>query len=180
VNGNLRHLWNLMDHGTRFLLAIQVTKRKGGSEARCLLRHSLSRKADKKINLISDGLASYSQAVRALRRERFQIKHSQDRGLIQHNNNNRIERLNGSVRERFKTMRGLDSDESSSDFARGFASYYNYIRPHSALGGRTPAEAAGIGRVQQKNRWLDPIRRAKREAESPGRQSPQSRDTTCP
>ena len=27
---------------------------------------------------------------------------------------------------------------------RGFQIHYNYFRPHQALGGRTPAEAAGI------------------------------------
>jgi transposase-like protein len=167
VNGNLRNLWNLMDHRTRFLLAIQITKRKGGSEARRLLRRGLSKKTNKKINLISDGLASYDQAVRALRAEGVQISHSRDSGLTEHENNNRIERLNGSVRERLKAMRGLDGDKSSSNFARGFASYYNYIRPHSALGGRTPAEAAGIEPLRQENRWLALIRRAKRDLENP-------------
>ena len=165
VNGNLRNLWNLMDHRTRFLLAVQVTKRKGGSEAKRLLSDGLSRKTNKSVGLISDGLASYGQAVRALRAEGVQINHFPDRGLTNHENNNIIERLNGSVRERLKTMRGLDSDKSSRVFLKGFASYYNYIRPHSALGGRTPAETAGIKRLQQNNRWLDLIRRAKRNSE---------------
>ena len=155
-----------MDHRTRFLLAVQVTKRKGGSEeAKRLLSDGLSRKTNKSVGLISDGLASYGQAVRALPQEGVQINHFPDRGLTNHENNNIIERLNGSVRERLKTMRGLDSDKSSRVFLKGFASYYNYIRPHSALGGRTPAETAGIKRLQQNNRWLDLIRRAKRNSE---------------
>jgi transposase-like protein len=164
VNGNLRNLWNLMDHETRFLLAVQVTKRKGGSEAKRLLRSGLSRKANKHLGLISDGLTSYGQAVRALGAEGVQINHFPDRGLTNHKNNNRVERLNGSVRGRLKTMRGLDNDRSSRAFVKGFAAYYNFIRPHSALGGRTPAEAAGIEQVQKKNRWLDLIRKAKSDS----------------
>jgi len=30
--------------------------------------------------------------------------------------------------------------------------YYNFIRPHSALDGKTPAEAAGVG-IDGENKW---------------------------
>jgi hypothetical protein len=30
--------------------------------------------------------------------------------------------------------------------------YYNFIRPHQALDGRTPAEMAGIG-IEGENKW---------------------------
>jgi transposase-like protein len=165
VNGNLRNLWNLMDHRTRFLLAVQVTKRKGSYEAKRLVRDGLKSGTKRSVGLISDGLASYSQAVRALNAEGAQISHFPDRGLSKHKNNNRLERLNGSVRQRLKTMRGLDNDNSSRMFVKGFAAYYNYVRPHAALGGRTPAQAAGIERLDQKNKWISLIRRAKRDSE---------------
>lgn len=35
--------------------------------------------------------------------------------------------------------------------------YYNYIRPHQGLGGKTPAEKAGIG-IKDENKWLALIR----------------------
>jgi len=31
--------------------------------------------------------------------------------------------------------------------------YYNFIRPHMGINGKTPAEAAGIG-VDGENKWL--------------------------
>ncbi|MCJ7457033.1 hypothetical protein MUP07_09915 [Candidatus Bathyarchaeota archaeon] len=37
--------------------------------------------------------------------------------------------------------------------------YYNHIRPHQALNGKTPAEAAGIA-VKGKNRWVALIQSA--------------------
>jgi hypothetical protein len=35
----------------------------------------------------------------------------------------------------------------------GWLIYYNYIRRHMALGGSTPAEAAGIDTRLGRNRW---------------------------
>ena len=55
-------------------------------------------------------------------------------------------------------MRGLDSDETA--FIDGFRIYYNFIRPHMALGGLTPAEKAGINLQLGQNRWLSLIKQS--------------------
>jgi len=41
-------------------------------------------------------------------------------------------------------MRGLKNIESAHDFINGWLVHYNYLRPHTALGDKTPAEVAGI------------------------------------
>ncbi|MFC1946572.1 integrase core domain-containing protein [Chloroflexota bacterium] len=41
-------------------------------------------------------------------------------------------------------MRGLKNTESANEFIQGFLVHYNYIRPHTSLNDRTPAEVAGI------------------------------------
>ncbi len=66
------------------------------------------------------------------------------------------------MRERTKVMRGLDNDESAQRFVDGNRIYYNVIRPHQGLNGKTPAEAAGIDLRLQGNKWEELIRRAKR------------------
>ncbi|MEA2054763.1 MAG: hypothetical protein U9O96_06630 [Candidatus Thermoplasmatota archaeon] len=38
--------------------------------------------------------------------------------------------------------------------------YYNFIRGHSALNGKTPSEMAGIGLNLGRNRWFGLIERA--------------------
>jgi hypothetical protein len=65
-----------------------------------------------------------------------------------HANNNRVERLNGTLRERVKVQRGWKSHNSA--IAEGQRIYYNFVKPHEALGGKTPAEKAGIN---GKNKW---------------------------
>jgi transposase InsO family protein len=39
--------------------------------------------------------------------------------------------------------------------------YYNFLRPHSALDGKTPAEKAGINLQLEGNKWKELIERAK-------------------
>lgn len=56
-------------------------------------------------------------------------------------------------------MRGLKNFQSAMDFVDGWLVHYNYLRPHSALDDRTPAEMAGID-YPYKN-WADIIRKHK-------------------
>ena len=66
-------------------------------------------------------------------------------------NNNRMERLNGEVRDREKVMRSLKKSDTS--ILTGYQIFHNYIRTHMGLDGKTPAELAGI-KVEGENKWL--------------------------
>ena len=55
-----------------------------------------------------------------------------------HANNNCVERLNGTLRERVKVQRGWKAHKSA--IAEGQRIYYNFIKPHQALDAKTPAE----------------------------------------
>jgi putative transposase len=70
-----------------------------------------------------------------------------------------MERLNGEIRDREKVMRGLKSPETP--ISPGYQLYHNYLRPHQALDGRTPAEASGI-QVLGPNKWITLIQNAKK------------------
>jgi hypothetical protein len=76
-----------------------------------------------------------------------------------HATSNRIERLNGTQREWFKVQRGWKSMESL--MPEGDRIFYNFVRPHMALDGQTPAEAAGINLNLAGNRWMQLIWAAK-------------------
>lgn len=57
-------------------------------------------------------------------------------------NNNRMERFHGTFKERSKVMRSIKNPDSA--FIDGQRIDYDYLRPHAALQGKTPAQAAGI------------------------------------
>jgi hypothetical protein len=76
-------------------------------------------------------------------------------------NNNKMERFNGKLRDREKIVRGAKKPDSP--ILKGYEIYHNYVRPHIALDGQTPAEAAGI-QVKGKDRWLTLIQNASQEA----------------
>jgi len=52
-------------------------------------------------------------------------------------------------------MRHLGNKLSAETFAKGFATYYTFIKPHAALNGRAPAQAANVATA--KNTWLNLI-----------------------
>ena len=51
-----------------------------------------------------------------------------------------------------KVLRGPKKEDTP--ITKGFQIYYNFIRPHQALNGKTPAEKADINLNLDKNRWL--------------------------
>jgi hypothetical protein len=72
-----------------------------------------------------------------------------------------MECLNGEIRDREKTMRGLKRKRTV--ILQGYQIYHNYIRPHEALDGKTPAEACGI-KVEGENKWLTLIQNASKRS----------------
>ena len=56
-----------------------------------------------------------------------------------------------------KVMRSLK--DSETPIIEGYRIFHNYVRPHMALDGKTPAEKAGIV-VQGKNKWITLIQNA--------------------
>ena len=69
-----------------------------------------------------------------------------------------MERLHGTIRQKNKVMRGLNAEESAQTMMDGLRIYYNFIRPHSALDGKTPAQKANIELDEAK--WLTLIKMA--------------------
>jgi len=68
-----------------------------------------------------------------------------------------MERLDGETRDREKAMRGLE--KADTPILSGCQIFHNYVRPHEASDGKTPAEACFI-RIEGKNKWLTVMQNA--------------------
>ena len=110
--------------------------------------------------IISDGLDSYRGEYRSNGSE--QVVHIAGVGIQSRINNNRVERLHNTMREREKVMRHLKRAQSAEKILKGFLAYYNFVRPHMTLDGYTRAQEAAIPIQLGTNRWLDLIRQAAR------------------
>jgi len=152
VNGEYQWMWNLMDRETRFLIASRLTRTRREHEATNLFLEGQRITGVVPNVLVTDGLGSYASAFD----QTFAKKHThhiRKPRFIDKANNNMIERLHGTIKERTKVMRGLDDSKSASNVVDGLRLAYNFTRPHSALNGRTPAEAAGLSSLGDGNKW---------------------------
>jgi transposase-like protein len=161
VKGQFLWLWNLIDHETRFLLASQISTKREIDDARRVFAEAKALAKVKPTFVVTDGLRAYQDAFNkeffTLRNPR--TEHVRLAGIAKRENNNMVERLHGTVRERDKVMRGLKRNPTN-DVIEGFRIYYNFIRPHMALNGKTPAEMANINLQLEQNRWESLIRQS--------------------
>ncbi len=163
MKGNLTYLYALMDDSTRFLIAQQVASTKYTADIRPLLELGKTVAGKKPKTFITDGAANFHEAYL---KEFHTMKRETDTEHIRHirlagdRNNNRMERFNGEVRQREKVTRTLK--RADSPILAGYRLYHNYVRPHEALEGKTPAEKAGI-EIKGTDKWMTIIQNARRE-----------------
>jgi len=154
---SMAYLWNVMDRGTRFLLASKVSKNRNDDGAlKAMLEAKKNAHDCQPETIFTDGHRSYNEGISYAWFHDIKPKHIAKAGIRKPNaTNNRIERLNGTLRERVKVQRGWKSYQTP--LAEGQRIHYNFVKPHKALAGQTPAERAGVG-LRGQNKWLELLR----------------------
>ena len=160
IKGNMKYLFAMMDDQTRFLIAQEVAEAKYTHDARHLFQISREAAGKQPKILITDGLPAYHDAFMKEYWTRTNgAQHIRDIHIDGKVHNNKMERLNGEIRDSEKVMRGLEKVDTP--ILTGYQIYHNYVRPHEGLNGKTPAEAAGI-EVNGQNKWITIIQNAKK------------------
>ena len=112
------------------------------------------------IVFVSDGFENYKNAFSKLfcfvAKLVFGIPIKLKKHGVKHNNN-AIERYNGDIDDRIKTMRHFGSFERAGYFLNLKHIIHNFVNPHMQLKGRTPAEEAGIDLKLRRNKLLNLI-----------------------
>jgi transposase-like protein len=160
VKGNLKYLYAMMDEQTRFWIAQEVADTKYTADVRPLFQAAKAIAGKTPKTFISDGAANFHEAYnhefRTMKIE-TSTEHIRHIRLQGDHNNNKMERMNGEIRDRERVMRGLET--KNTPILKGVQLFHNYIRPHTALDGATPAERAGII-VKGNDKWLTIIQNA--------------------
>jgi len=160
VKGNMKYLYALMDDQTRFWIAQEVADTKYTADLRPLFQKGKKIAEKKPKTLITDGAPNFHEAYLQefyTKRLETRTEHIQEIRMAGKVHNNKMERMNGELRDRERVMRTLE--KSDTPILTGMQIFHNYVRPHMALDGQTPAEKAGI-KIRGENKWLTLIQNA--------------------
>jgi len=126
-----------MDDETRFWIAQEVAESKYRHDARQLFKMGKELMGKNPQILVTDGLQSYNDAYRKEFRtqEGQRTKHIRNITFRGKHNNNKMERFNGEIRDREKTIRGLKKEDTP--ILSGYQLFHNFIRSHEGLDGKT-------------------------------------------
>jgi len=172
IKGSPKYLYALLDDETRFWIAKEVAGDKFSREApeyaSQLFRRGKEVVGKKPLTLITDGLHAYELAYRRefYAHQKPVTKHVEHVTWRGEKGNEKMESFNGNtVRSREKTMRSLKREDTP--ILTGMQIYHNHVRSHMGLGGKTPAELAGI-QVKGENKWMTLIQNASRKRQTNG------------
>jgi len=134
--------WDIIDTKTRFLIASHISYTRTTKDAEALMKQAYKRTGKIPRVIYTDKLNAHLDGIELT--FGADTKHKQGSPFDVENNTNLIERFHGTLKDRTKIMRGLKDVDTARLFTQGWLLYYNYLRPHESLRGRTPAQVAGV------------------------------------
>ena len=153
VGGENYWNWNIVDEKTRYILASYLSKERDARAATALLRKAKASASIEPKTIKTDKWRAYPPAIKKV----FpRTKHVQSEGLTAEVNNNLSERLQGTFRQRTKTLRGLENRATGQKYLDGWVLDYNLFREHEALDDKTPGEVAKSDAPFKE--WADVVR----------------------
>ncbi len=152
--GSKTWFWDCIDDKTRFLLASHLSESRGTKDAQILMERA-ARRADKiPKTVITDKLAAYLDGVELA--FGTETKHLPAKRLTSADGTQLIERFHSTLKDRTKVFRSFFRKGTARTILDGWLVHYNFFRPHSAHGDKTPAQAAGA--ITPFKNWLDVVK----------------------
>ena len=135
--------WDMIDSKTRFLLASRVSLTRTTQDAKQLVQDAVKRAGKPPQVILTDKMKSYPDGIfTALGGYTEHVQGSPFK--VDSESTSRVERFHETLKERTKVMKAFRDIDTLIDFAKGFLAYYNFLKPHEALKGKTPAERARL------------------------------------
>jgi len=142
MDGKNVWFWDIIDAKTRFLIATHISHTRTTKDAQKLMERAYKRTGKIPRVIYTDKLRAYLDGIELT--FGADTKHRQGGPFDVEDNTNLIERFHGTLKARTKIMRGLKDIETAKLFTQGWLLYYNYLRPHESLRGKTPAQVSGV------------------------------------
>jgi transposase-like protein len=159
--GVQKWFWEIIDEQTKFLVSSHLSGSRTAEDAIALFEKSIRIAKRKPLSIYCDGLPAYVDGYNKVfytMRKDTRPELIRSVGIRNVHNQNAVERLHGTLKDRLRPSRGLKGEETVRTLLDGWATHYNYVRIHQTLK-KTPAQASGMN---IKNDWHDLVREATR------------------
>ncbi len=144
--GVQKWFWEIIDEQTKFLVAGHLSASRTTEDAVQLFEKSIQVAKRKPTSIYCDGLPAYVDGYNKV----FYTMKKEGRpelirkvGIRNIHNQNAVERLHCTLKDRLKPARGLKNEETVRTLLEGWVVHYNYVRKHQTLK-MTPAQASGL------------------------------------
>ena len=157
--GVQKWFWEIIDDQTKFLVTGHLSGSRTAEDAIALFEKSIRVAKRKPVSIYCDGLPAYIDGFNKV----FYTMKKEGRpelirrvGIRAIHNQNAVERLHGTLKDRLRPTRGLKGEDTVRTLLEGWAVHYDYVRKHQTLG-MTPAQASGL---TMKNDWHTIVKEA--------------------
>jgi putative transposase len=157
--GIQKWFWEIIDDQTKFLVAGHLSGSRTAEDAIALFEKSLRVAKKKPTSIYCDGLPAYVDGYnKVFRTLKLDTRPELIRkvGIRAIHNQNVVERLHSTLKDRIKPTRGLKAEKTVRTLLEGWVVHYNYVRQHQTLK-MTLAKASGLN---VKNDWYDLVKDA--------------------
>jgi transposase-like protein len=155
IDEKLYWIWDIIDTRTRFLLATYLSPNRGTKDAYTLMELASKRAGKIPKRVTTDKLNAYLDGIELA--FGADTEHIQSSPFSIDSNHNVIERMQGTIKDRTKVLRGFKTVPTARLILDGFLIHYNFFRPHMSLNGKTPAEVAKI--ISPVKNWTELVRK---------------------
>ena len=139
INGTKHYLWFVIDSETRFIIAYHLSPSRDSPHAFTAI--NAASELGNPNSIVTDRYSAYNVPVKSILCGTMHIKVECFKDDI---SNNLIECFHKQFKAWYKTKQGFSSFNAANNLISMFVFFFNFVRPHSALTGLTPAQVAGL------------------------------------
>jgi putative transposase len=145
-SGVQKWFWEMIDEQTKFLVSSHLSGSRTTKDAIEVFEKSIRITKRKPVSIYCDGLPAYvdgyNHVFRTLKKE-GRPELIRRVGIRNVHNQNAVERLHSTLKDRLKPTRGLKGEDTVRTLLEGWVVHYNYVRKHQTIK-MTPAQASGL------------------------------------